>query len=197
MKGNRIGTTIGLVTLLAAGTPAYAAPAGASDSTIESPEPPRVEASVPPTTPYEAVRQERRALEAQRAELEQMKSDLSVAEASIDARIEALKQVVNENKAILEKTEALRKTILNDKMVRLIKLTEKMPAPEAAAYLSKLDEPTASTILQGVRVRQASKIMAALSPAKAASLSRTYLKYDESSRRRTGTDQPPKRRRPR
>ena len=186
---------VALCALLAsAAPPAHGAPDETSDDAPTSASP--AEGDPPPQVgdASERIRQvvanERRELESKRAELEQLKVDLKAAEAALDKKIEALKAAVQEKKDLLDKIAALRKTVRNDKIQRLIKLTEKMPPVEAAAYLSKLDEPTASSILQGMRVRQASKVMAALLPKKAASLSRTYLKNDRPVGRPSGGDKP-------
>lgn len=125
------------------------------------------------------VQEQRRQLESERAELEQLRIDLKAAEAALDTKLTAVEKAIAEQKSLLQRTEALSKEIKDRKLARLIKLTEKMPPVEAAAYLTKLDEPTASSILQGMRVRQASMVMAALHPKKAASLSRTYLQHDK------------------
>ena len=143
-----------------------------------------------PTSIREVVRRERRALESQKAELEQLRIDLKAAEAALDKKIDAMKAIVKKKQDQIDKIKGLREAMLTDKLKRLVKLAEKMPPVEAAAYLSKLDEPTASSILQGMRVRQASKVMAALHPKKAASLSRTYLKNDKPVGRQPGSNKP-------
>ena len=179
----------GLVfTALLVATPALAAPGDKVEprSAAEKPETdkPIPQQDTSALTVREAIKNERRALQSERAELEQLKVDLQAAEAAVDQKIQELQKVVDQKKKILEETKALKEEVLDKRMARLVQLTEKMPPAEAAAYLSKLDEPTASKILQGMRVRQASKVMAALNPKKAASLSRTYLR-DESKRRRS------------
>lgn len=143
-----------------------------------------------PVTMREVLRNERRAVQSEKAELEQLRVDLKGAEAALDKKIEAMKALVKKKQALVEQVKALRETVMQDKLARLVRLAEKMPAPEAAAYLSRLDEPTASSILQGMKVRQASKVMAALHPKKAASLSRTYLKHDKPVGRRPDGNQP-------
>lgn len=143
-----------------------------------------------PVTMREVLRNERRAVQSEKAELEQLRVDLKNAEAALDSKIEAMKALVEKKQKLIEQVKSLRETVMQDKLARLVRLAEKMPAPEAAAYLSRLDEPTASSILQGMRVRQASKVMAALHPKKAASLSRTYLKHDKPVGRRPDRNQP-------
>lgn len=178
---------VGIVTVLLF-TPlfALAAPGKGSDT----PSTTSASGRQPPTNMREAVLHQRRLLQSEKAELEQLKIDLKAAEAGLDRKIKALQAENKKKEDLIQQLDALHAKVQDKKLTRLVRLTEKMPPPEAAAYLSKLDEPTASSILQGMRVRQASKVMAALHPKKAASLSRTYLKNDKPVGRRSGGNQP-------
>ncbi|MEO1336812.1 MAG: hypothetical protein AAFV29_14290, partial [Myxococcota bacterium] len=128
---------------------------------------------------HNRLRAERHALASEKAELEQRRIDLKTAENAIDAKILRIESLIQQKRDLVERIKKLRTATIDDKLLRLVRLSEKMPPVEAAAYLSKLDESTASRILQGMRVRQASKVMAEFAPKKAASLSKTYLRHDE------------------
>lgn len=173
-----------LLTLLStcSTTGAWAAPEGrvkesAAPRVSNEPEPPAE--ATPPTTVREVIARERRALAVERAELEQLRIDLVAAEAELDEKMKALDELRKKRANLLDKIKAARQTIVDEKIERLVKLVEKMPPGNAALYLATLDEPTATTILQGMRVRQAAKVLAALAPEKAAALSRMYLKDDQ------------------
>ena len=169
---------------------AFAAPGDKVDGKSEKAATPKFDEFSDPSTIREALQKERRKVESQKAELEQLKIDLKAAEAKLDEKLQQIKQATEAKNKILEKIEQRNKSALGQKLDRLVKLSEKMPPPEAAAYLAKLDSRTASRILQGMRLRQASKVMAALPPKKAATLSRVYLKNDEPIGRRTDPDKP-------
>ena len=170
---------------------ATAAPGDKVEDNKEPPAAPRPSTeSKPPATMREAILVQRRALQSEKAELKQLKVDLKTAEEALDAKIKKLQAETKKKEELIKKIKSLREAVLDEKLARLVRLAEKMPPAEAAAYLSKLDEPTASSILQGMRIRQASKVMSALNPKKAASLSRTYLKDDKPVGRRSGGNKP-------
>lgn len=133
-----------------------------------------------------AIKAERARLQAEKAELEQLKIDLKAAEAALQKKIDALKAARAAQDKVKADIQKLRDAVLDEKMQRLVALCEKMQPAAAAAYLSKMKEPTASQILQGMKLRQASKVMAKLSPSKAAALSRRYLKDDSPLSKRPG-----------
>lgn len=143
-------------------------------------------AKAPPKEDWASITKERARLQAERAELEQLRIDLKAAEAALDTKIEALKAARAEQDKTKGEIKQLREALLSEKMQRLIVLAEKMSPAAAAAYLSKMNEATASQILQGMKVRQASKVMGQLRPSKAASLSRRYLRNDSPLARRPG-----------
>ncbi len=79
-----------------------------------------------------------------------------------------LKEEIERAKAELEEKR-------DEKISRVAKIYENMPAEEAARKLEKLDEETVVLIISALRARSAGKIMAQMSPDKAASISRKLL----------------------
>ncbi|WP_460181274.1 MotE family protein [Thermodesulfovibrio sp. TK110] len=98
-------------------------------------------------------------------ELKKLKSE-------IDAKIKQQEEL----KAQLEKAQ-------QENYQRLAKIYEAMPPEEAASRIEKLDEDTAVTLLLAIKPRQAGKILANITPDKAATLSKRIVSIKEKPSR--------------
>jgi flagellar motility protein MotE (MotC chaperone) len=151
------------------------------------------EASTQDLPLWEALKARAATIDAEKAEIEQSRTDLKTAEAALDAKIATLKGLIERQEVLKSEVIAERKKleetkdkILDDRVIYLGKVTEKMPPAKAASYLAGLEEGTAASILKTLGVDKAAKIVANLAPSKAAAISRLYLKHDPTSSAQPG-----------
>lgn len=151
---------------------------GAKDAAAPPPTDPEVGGTALEGTLASAILAKQRAMEAERAEIAQARIDLAQAEAELEKRIEVLKAAIARQEAL--KAEILRaKEVVRDTRIdRLVQVAEKMPPANAAAYLDSLDDEVSSRILERMSARKAALVLGALEPAKAATLSRLFMKRE-------------------
>ncbi|HTG01905.1 MAG TPA: hypothetical protein VK654_15090 [Nitrospirota bacterium] len=114
-------------------------------------------------------------IESKRIELKEKEEQLKREE----ERLNALRKDVDEKIAaynkLLAKVEATLKqvdTAKGEKLENVVKAYEIMGAEDAAVRLSTLDEPTALQILSRMKSKKAGAVIAAMTPRKAAALTR-------------------------
>jgi flagellar motility protein MotE (MotC chaperone) len=146
------------------------------------------------------IHRERKRLAVERADIEQARKDLKIAQESlrtqlkdIDARID---DRIKELKALRDQVAALKSALTKaqsdhvegqrrekveaheTKITHLVKLCERMPPESAAPYLEGLEVDVAAAVLSRMRVRKAAAVIAAMRSSKAADLSKRYLQDD-------------------
>ncbi len=107
-------------------------------------------------------------LEAQRKELDEER-------ASVEKRIEDLKEQERAS------TQALTGGSMSDEQTRLLKMYGGMPPDDAASLLDKMPDETVATILLQMRDRQAAQIMGALDKDKAAEIGKLLWSGGEAA----------------
>ncbi len=112
---------------------------------------------------------EKKKLELQEREesLKKEEERLKVLKKDVDERIEKYTKLLGQLEEALKTID----TTKNERLEHVVKLYEAMPAEDAAARLSAMDEPTALKILSKMKSKKAGAVMAAMEPRTAASLS--------------------------
>ncbi len=87
----------------------------------------------------------------------------------VDEKIAAYSMLLSEVEATLKRVELVK----GEKIENVVKAYEVMPAEDAAVRLSALDEETALQIMTRMKSKKAGAIIAAMTPHKAASLTRS------------------------
>ena len=87
----------------------------------------------------------------------------------VDEKIAAYTKLLADVEAALKRVEAVK----GEKLENVVKAYESMAAEDAAARLSMLDEQTALEIMTRMKSKKAGAIIAAMTPQKAASLTRS------------------------
>ncbi len=101
-------------------------------------------------------------------------------------KTEELKKLKSEIEAKIKQQEEIKAQLeraQQENYQRLAKIYESMPPEEAAARIEKLDNETAVTLLLAIKPRQAGKILANVSPEKAAVLSKRMVEIKEKASR--------------
>lgn len=112
---------------------------------------------------------EKKKLELQEREesLKKEEERLKVLKKDVDERIEKYTKLLGQLEEALKTID----TTKNERLEHVVKVYEAMPAEDAAARLSAMDEPTALRILSKMKSKKAGAVMAAMEPRTAASLS--------------------------
>lgn len=107
-------------------------------------------------------------------------ADLDARERAFEAQAADLKAEESRIRDELARSEAIREEIRGliedldsrhtEQLAGQIQVFEKMRGAQAAAVLAKTDEPTALAILQGMRADKAARVIGAMPPDKAATL---------------------------
>ncbi|GAB4387973.1 MAG: hypothetical protein Kow0025_04600 [Thermodesulfovibrionales bacterium] len=115
------------------------------------------------------VEQKRGELALKEEELRKEEERLKALRADVDGRIARYSALLEE----IEKALGGLKAAEDEELMHLVKTYEAMQPAEAAARLSILDEATAVRILASMKSKQAGRVMGAMEPGKAASLTKT------------------------
>lgn len=97
---------------------------------------------------------------------------LAILRADIQRELEAYKKLKKE----VEGSQKASADKAAERLLRVAKMYESMPAEEAAGTLAKLEEGLAVTILAALKPKSAGKILAQMEDDKAAALSKRLLK---------------------
>ncbi|WP_353683641.1 hypothetical protein V4D30_07100 [Thermodesulfovibrio sp. 3907-1M] len=107
---------------------------------------------------------------------------LKILQQDLAKKTEELKKLKSEIDAKLKQQEELKAQLekaQQENYQRLAKIYEAMPPEEAASRIEKLDEDTAVALLLAIKPRQAGKILANVTPDKAAALSKRIVSIKE------------------
>lgn len=111
---------------------------------------------------------------------------LRILKEDLAKKTEELKKLKEEIDAKIKHQEELKAELTKtqeERYQRLAKIYEQMPPEEAATRLEKLDNETAVNLILAIKPRQAAKILANVSPEKAATLSKIIISLKERSSR--------------
>ncbi|GAQ94441.1 hypothetical protein TAGGR_1622 [Thermodesulfovibrio aggregans] len=111
---------------------------------------------------------------------------LKILQEDLAKKTEELKKLKSEIEAKIKQQEEIKAQLeraQQENYQRLAKIYESMPPEEAAARIEKLDNETAVTLLLAIKPRQAGKILANVSPEKAAVLSKRMVEIKEKASR--------------
>lgn len=111
---------------------------------------------------------------------------LKILQEDLAKKTEELKRLKSEIEEKIKQQEELKAQLEKAKAEnyqRLAKIYESMPPEEAASRIEKLDDDTAVTLLLAIKPRQAGKILANITPEKAAQLSKKIVSIKEKSSR--------------
>jgi len=109
---------------------------------------------------------------------------LKILQEDLAKKTEELKKLKTEIEAKIKQQEELKAQLeksQQENYQKLAKIYESMPPEEAASRIEKLDEDTAVTLLLAIKPRQAGKILANITPEKAAALSKRIVSIKEKS----------------
>jgi len=119
-------------------------------------------------------------VEAKRIELKEKEENLkrqedrlNVLRKDVDEKIAAYAKLLAQVETILKQVETAR----GEKLDSVVKAYEIMGAEDAATRLSALDEPTALRILSRMKSKKAGAVIAAMTPHKAAALTRRMTAF--------------------
>lgn len=121
-------------------------------------------------------------IEQKRAELQEREAAIKREEERIAAMRREADQRIDKYTKLLAKIEDALKRLeqaKTERMQAVVKVYESMPAEEAAARLSALDEETALVIIKGMKSKKAGAVMSFMEPRKAAELTRAMASLDE------------------
>lgn len=124
---------------------------------------------------FEAIAREREVVARERAEVDAARKDLELAEATVDQKIAQLQRIVEERQAVEKAIVAAKKVLLDARIARLVEITKKMKAEDAAVYVNALSDATAVSIIEGLPARKAALLLSRLPASKSSKLSRIYL----------------------
>lgn len=117
-------------------------------------------------------------IETKRAELQEREvalkreeQRLAAVKKDVDERIEKYTKLLAQVEAQLKRVEQVK----GDKMENVVKAYEVMAAEDAAARISALDDDTALQIMLRMKSKKAGAVIAAMSPQKAALLTRSMM----------------------
>ena len=127
------------------------------------------------------LKREFRKLELDRAQLEQTRDDLSLAEQKVMERIVELKDLMVELQAVIDRIQRAQQKVREDRIMHLIKVCERMPPENAARYIEGTELDVAALILEGMSVRRAAAVVAEMDTEKAVSVSKRFLNRDKIS----------------
>ncbi|WP_141266268.1 MotE family protein [Thermodesulfovibrio sp. Kuro-1] len=111
---------------------------------------------------------------------------LKILQQDLAKKTEELKKLKSEIDAKIKQQEELKAQLeksQQENYQRLAKIYEAMPPEEAASRIEKLDEDTAVALLLAIKPRQAGKILANITPDKAAALSKRIVSIKEKASR--------------
>lgn len=111
---------------------------------------------------------------------------LKILQEDLAKKTEELKKLKSEIETKIKQQEEIKAQLeraQQENYQRLAKIYESMPPEEAAARIEKLDNETAVTLLLAIKPRQAGKILANVSPEKAAVLSKRMVEIKEKASR--------------
>ena len=127
------------------------------------------------------LKREFRKLELDRAQLEQTRDDLNLAEQKVMERIVELKDLMVELQAVIDRIQKAQQKVHDDRIRHLVKVCERMPPENAARYIEGTELDIAALILEGMGVRRAAAVVAEMDPEKAVSVSKRFLDRDKIS----------------
>jgi len=127
------------------------------------------------------LKREFRKLELDRAQLEQTRDDLNLAEQKVMERIVELKDLMVELQAVIDRIQKAQQKVHDDRIRHLVKVCERMPPENAARYIEGTELDVAALILEGMGVRRAAAVVAEMDPEKAVSVSKRFLDRDKIS----------------
>jgi len=127
------------------------------------------------------LKREFRKLELDRAQLEQTRDDLNLAEQKVMERIVELKDLMVELQAVIDRIRKDQQKVADDRIRHLVKVCERMPPENAARYIEGTELDVAALILEGMGVRRAAAVVAEMDPEKAVSVSKRFLDRDKIS----------------
>ena len=110
-------------------------------------------------------------LENREAELNKREERLKTLEAELNEKIRQYEEITRKAEAYLEEIKAIQ----DEDLKHLIKTYEAMPPEAAAGRISKLETGLAVKVLRGMKTRSLGKLMANLSPSRAARLSKLMV----------------------
>lgn len=124
-------------------------------------------------------RQQQKSAPAKSREAKSLEEErLNILRADIQRELEQYKKL----KKDLEQSQKSAGEKEQERLLKVAKIYESMPAEEAAGTLAKLDDDMAVTILGALKPKSAGKILAQMESEKAAALSRKLLIKEKTSR---------------
>lgn len=139
----------------------------ASAPETQPPTPAPTEQTVTPTEALGGLAEKQRQLEAREKELEQKQRQLETLQAEVDQKIATLEKLRQE----FEAQVAAEKARHDERIKHLVSVYSNMKPQAAAAVIEKLDEEIAVEIFRQMRGRDAGKILAFITPARASRIS--------------------------
>jgi len=113
----------------------------------------------------------REELEKKEAELQKREERLKALEATIDRKIDEYRAIAAKAESYLKEIRAIQ----DEDLAHLIKTYEAMDPEAAAGRISRLDTALAVKVLRGMKTRKLGKVMARMTPSKAAILSKKMV----------------------
>lgn len=120
-----------------------------------------------------AIEKRQKELDKKEEEIKAQEEGLKVLKADVEARINELNKIKAEAEKTIKTIEAKNK----EEFTHIIKIYEAMPAEEAAARISKLDNEMAIKLLSNMKGKTAGKILSFIEPTKAAELTEGLGKF--------------------